>query len=179
MRHRLLAAEMALRGYHDRTPIVATRRSAKWPGAFVTAPADQFALLGLKYAGRMHGRISLPRRTHELWAQHKYSVMARDPAESSAIGRRVARLRGTSGMEELAAELTAILRQCPAEGRLANAIEHMWGHVAETASEDDRRAASRSVGDRFARTQALALARAEPFLLASTALSELAAFIPR
>ena len=176
MRHRLLAAEMSLRGYHDRTPLRASPSSSKWPTAFVTEPSDQFILLIQKYSGREAGRIPLPKRTQDLWAQHKYSVMARDPAECKAIGRRVARLRGDNGLRELAADLTIVLRKAPSHGRLVNAVEHMWGHVAEFEPGASRRAEIAPPA-LLRRTQELALEHRERFLLASTALSELAAFI--
>ena len=67
MRHRQLAAEMSLRGYVDRTPIRVTMSRAKWPGVFVTEPADQITLLRGKYVGKEKGRIPLPRSAQELW----------------------------------------------------------------------------------------------------------------
>ena len=48
------------------------------PAVFVDAPGEQFAILERKYRGREPGRIPLPRSSHELWAQHKFSVLARD-----------------------------------------------------------------------------------------------------
>jgi hypothetical protein len=86
MRHRQLAAEMSLRGYVDRTPIRVTMSRAKWPGVFVTEPADQITLLRAKYVGKEKGRIPLPRSAQELWTHHKYSVMARSPRELSDDG---------------------------------------------------------------------------------------------
>src|SRR5262245_60976818 len=56
-RHALLAAEMALRGYTDRTPLCAGGRRASWPRTFVTEPAEQIALLRRKYVGKPPGRI--------------------------------------------------------------------------------------------------------------------------
>src|SRR6476661_6457938 len=84
-RHALLTAEMRLRGYTDRTPVVCPRGALRWPLTFVTPPAAQFSLLASKYRGKPPGRIRLPRTVQELWAQHKYSVMARDPSLYRAI----------------------------------------------------------------------------------------------
>jgi uncharacterized protein YbgA (DUF1722 family) len=109
----------------------------------------------------------------ELWAQHKYSVMARDPALYQAIGRRVARVRRGADIGGLALELTAILRQRPALGRLATAVEHMWGYVSDAAATEARRLAQQSTAAMLLATQRLAIDLREPFLLSSTALSEL------
>ena len=176
MRHRQLAAEMALRGYVDRTPIRVAMPRLKWPDAFVTEPADQIALLRGKYVGKETGRIPLPRSSQELWAHHKYSVMARSPDAYRTIGRAVAHMRRRDELSILATDLVWILRDPPNQGRLINALEHMWGHVRGRATSDDLAAARTSAGELLARTQQLALRLRETFLLSSTALSELAVF---
>ena len=92
VRHRQLVAEMRLRGYTDRTPLTFNASRTRWPKSFVTPPDAQVALLRKKYVGKEKGRIPLPRNAQELWAQHKYSVMARSPRTYQALGRAVARL---------------------------------------------------------------------------------------
>lgn len=178
-RHDLLVAEMRLRGYLDRTPLERDRiRRVRWPLSFVTDPVDQFLLLDSKYAAMAAvGRIRLPRTTQELWAQHKYSVMARDPERYRELGRTAARLRGRAHFAAIAEDLVAILRRPPTPGRLANAVEHMWGYVARYASPLERRGAHRSVAALFSGTQALAIRHMEPYLIASTALSELSVYL--
>jgi pyrimidine dimer DNA glycosylase/uncharacterized protein DUF1722 len=176
LRHRQLVAEMRLRGYVDRTPL-RSRSRAKWPQLFVTDPADQVTLLRHKYVGREKGRIPLPRSPQELWAQHKYSVMARSPQTSRSIGRTVARLPSGAPLSDLARELIWILRESPTHGRLLNAVEHMWGHVRDNATSDDLRAATRKTpAQLLVCTQRLALRFRDRFLLASTALSELVVY---
>lgn len=177
-RHALLAAEMRLRGYVDRTPI-AIRRFTAWPDAFVDEPLTQFELLRGKYARRAVGRIRLPRTPGELWAQHKYSVLARDPSGYREFGRTVARLRRGAAFDDLARSLVVAVRQPASRGTLTNAIEHMWGHVNRAASADEARFARRSSAAMFGVTQVLALRESEPYLLASTALSELAVDVGR
>lgn len=176
-RHALVVAEMQLRGYRHESPLGTIARDPSWPSVFVTAPAEQYALLRRKYGARSHGRIPLPRTTQELWAQHKYSVMARDPHFYRATGRTVSRLRGTAGFGVLASELVAALRRSPSPGRLTNAVEHMWGHVARNASAEERRAAMRDAEQMLALTQVVAKRTTEPYLLASTALTELNAYL--
>lgn len=172
-RHALLSAEMALRGYVDRTPLARETR-ARWPKTFITPPHEQIALLRGKYDGRESGRIPLPINAQQLWAQHKYSVMARDPDAYRRIGRRVAAMPRRASMASLAEELVMLLRQRPARGRIVNALEHMWGYVADAATEDERRSADN--GSLLASIQTAALRAGEPYLLASTALSELAIY---
>ena len=177
LRHDLLAAEMRLRGYVDRTPLRRRHGAARWPAAFVTAPGDQLVLLRQKYMTRASGRIALPQNAQQLWAQHKYSVMARSPETYTRIGRSVARMRRGSPMRALAADLVMILRETP--DRIRTAVEHMWGHVRDHATADDVAAAKRGWPDMLSRTQAIAMRVRQPYLVSSTALSELAVFIRR
>lgn len=176
-RHRQLTAEMRLRGYVDRTPLRCRPSTAKWPVSFVTAPEDQVALLQRKYVGREKGRIPLPANAQELWAQHKYSVMARSPEIYHSTGRSVARMRRGAPIAGLMLDLIRILRDVPSAGRLMNAIEHMWGHVRKVATADDLAAAKTSAGALLDCTQRLAVLHRERFLLSSVALSELAVFV--
>ena len=176
-RHALLAAEMALRGYADRTPLRVSARRASWPDRFVTEPADQIALLRRKYQGRLPGRIPLPRNVQELWAQHKYSVMARDVTAYRQFGRIVARMRSREWVPELARDLVLVLREPPAGSRAFNALEHMWGYVRSTAAIDERRVANREPRALLLLIQSLAIRSRERYLLASTALSELAVYV--
>lgn len=176
-RHAQLRAEMALRGYTDRSPLPLDCSRTTWPKTFVTEPVDQFSLLREKYVGKEVGRIHLPRNAQELWAQHKYSVMARDPDAYRDFGRAVARMHKPEATRGLARELVAVLRRKPAKGRLANALDHMWGHVREAAGAEEKQAALQGPTDLFNAIQNLAMRRREKFLLSSTALSELAVYL--
>src|SRR5262245_29057094 len=179
LRHRQLAAEMRLRGYVDRTAVRGAGPRARWPNSFVTDPAEQVTLLRAKYVGKESGRIPLPRTAQDLWAQHKYSVMARSPQAYQRLGRVVARMRRGAPLSELAQELTWILRDAPSQGRLLNAIEHMWGYVRDEATTEELAAARIGAAHLLACTQQVALRVRESFLLSSTALSELAVFVER
>ena len=172
----MLAAEMTVRGYTDKTPVLRPGGRIRWPSTFITTPGEQYALLGEKYGGRESGRIPLPESAQELWAQHKYSVMARDPEAYRSIGRRVARLRRAAGFSDLAVDLIEVLRLVPPPGRLINALEHMWGYVSASAGPDERRVAEQSAAHRLAVLVTLAMRLPAPYLVASTALSELAVF---
>ena len=178
-RHEALAAEMRLRGYTDKTPLPSHQGRVRWPRVFITPPGDQFALLGQKYREGESGRVPLPSNGQQLWAQHKYSVLARDPEEYKAIGRRVARMRRGAGLESLSVDLVEILRQAPPAGRVTNALEHMWGYVSIDATPDDQTLVQHSVATMLDTIARLALQRRISYLLESTALSELATFLPR
>lgn len=170
-RHRLVVAEMALRGFGHHSKLALRTAAGTWPSKFVDPPADQFSLLDAKYeAAGQSGRLALPRSSHELWAQHKYSVMAREQAAYRQLGRRVSALRGKEGFAALALELVGWLRRPPSAGDLRNAVEHMWGYVdAQGERPLGVQAAVRRIG-RLAQAQGVA------YLLAQTALTDLAAW---
>lgn len=179
-RHRLLVAEMALRGFTDRSPLTGSGPVGDtWPSVYIDPPVQQFRLLAQKYAEREEGRIPLPRSPQALWAQHKYSVMARHNALYRELGPRVAALPARELPSALAQELVEVLRQPPPEGGIRNALQHMWGYVAEVEPmAAGAEPATLSLPDLLQAIQRRALLSKQSYLLASTALSELAAWMP-
>lgn len=174
-RHALLCAEMALRGFNEKTRVHLRARPHCWPETYLDLPCAQYLLLAAKYRDKRPGRIPLPKNAQELWAQHKYSVMARDPKRYAWIGRKVAGLRKSADWCALADELVSTLRKPPARGNLCNAIEHMWGYVSpytQGTGIDTRKPCSL-----LRYTQLLAHRHNVTYLLSSTALSELAAWL--
>jgi hypothetical protein len=103
--------------------------------------------------------------------------MARSPQTCQALGRSVARTHRGVSLSTLLRELIWILRDPPTQGRLTNAVEHMWGHVRDFATPEEVAVARANAGLLLARTQALAVRLRDKFLLSSTALSELAVFL--
>jgi hypothetical protein len=77
-RHKLLVAEMTLRGYKDQSPVLLRSKPGTWPEIYIDEPAQQISILKKKYQHLESGRIPLPNNAQTFWAQHKYSVMARD-----------------------------------------------------------------------------------------------------
>ena len=177
MRHKLLAAEMAFRGYREQSPVPEAAGRGIWPEKYLDAPGEQFRLLAAKYRDKEQGRIPLPRNGQQLWSQHKYSVMARNISLYKKIGKQVA---GTAGTEytALAALLTETLRTAPSAGGIRNALQHMQGHVSEYIPNSEQKSKAGTLGEVLHRVQQGALAKQEPYLLASTALSELEVWIP-
>ena len=174
-RHRLLAAEMAFRGYRDRTPVRLRSAVGRWPDSFIDTPGRQFALLADKYRGKEPGRIPPPRTSHELWSHHKYSVMARSQAAYRELGQRVSGLRGRNGFDALALELVNWLRQPPRQGDMRNAIQHMRGYVDEGLLADDGRPDVEGIEV----VQRLVALAGQPFLSTQTALTDLMAWPSR
>lgn len=175
MRHQLLSVEMALRGYRDNTPVTLEDNLGHWPDTFIDPPAQQYVLLIDKYRDKEPGRIPLPTTAQQLWSQHKYSVLARDPEQYRHIGQALA--KAELSFAELALTLTHLLRQAPSEGRIRNALQHMWGYVCEepTANSNDQLANGPLLA-LLHEIQQRAKAQECEYLLHSTALSELAAW---
>ena len=184
-RHRLLAAEMSLRGYAERSPVLTRGAKGEWPAVFVDEPYRQFLLLREKYRNREPGRIPLPRTAQQLWSQHKYSILARDPNLYRELGRRLAAMKPNREFSELANLLAEELRKPPPVGGLRNALQHMWGHVSGPSAESLPRYGTRreveswSLARMMAEIRRKALHHPDSYLSASTALGELQAWLPR
>ena len=162
---------MQLRGYSHHSPLPNISGAAAWPNIFIDAPARQFELLAGKYAadGRS-GRIPLPRNCQELWAQHKYSVMAHDPNLYRQLGPAVAHGgQYHDNTEALSRLLIRTLRSEPEPGHLINALQHMWGYVKGEAPPEPSAL--------LEAIQAAAIKRDTTYLINSTALSELAVWL--
>ncbi len=177
-RHQLLAAEMSLRGFTDKTPVLTRTNKGMWPETYIDEPGRQFQLLESKYENREQGRIPLPANAQQLWSQHKYSVLARDVKRYQIIGRQVAAMKPGDDFSELARILTELLREQPSAGGIRNALQHMWGYVSDTTSQSNRDLESWSLQRLFDEIQRLSLTGDAPYLLASTALSEFQAWVP-
>jgi hypothetical protein len=174
-RHKQLVCEMELRGFVDRSPVNTRSNKGIWPKTYIDEPARQFQLLKEKYAGKQEGRIPLPNNEVQLWSQHKYSVLARNPNIYRKIGRDVSSRE--IDFSKLAIVLTELLRMPPKEGGIRNAIQHMWGYFsAELKRKEDVN--SRSLRRVLQETQRRAMAVGDSYITASTALSELMVWLP-
>ncbi|MEJ2041154.1 MAG: DUF1722 domain-containing protein [Desulfosarcinaceae bacterium] len=176
IRHKLLACEMALRGYTDRSPVTTGSNRGKWPDAYIDSPGRQFMLLRAKYVGKEEGRIPLPRNQQQLWGQHKYSVLARNPNLYKKIGVDVSKM--AVDFDRLCTILTEILREQPKKGGIRNAVQHMWGYVSDGAMEIQRDINTWPLRRLLSEVQKRAYSKRVPYLIASTALSELMVWLP-
>lgn len=172
IRHSQLACEMALRGYTDKSPVNSRGREGLWPDTYIDYPEQQFRLLKDKYKDREEGRIPLAKNVQQLWAQHKYSVLARNPDLYKTIGREIS--CGSVSFEKLARLLTALLREQPTTGGIRNAVQHMWGYVSESRESTQVNVSEqRLTRHLLLEIQKRAIETDIAYLIHSTALSEL------
>lgn len=176
MRHQLLASEMALRKYKDKSPVTTRTKKGLWPDKYIDDPGQQFKILEAKYENKEHGRIPLPKNAQQLWSQHKYSILARDVTLYKIMGRKVSAMSPTHDFSVIAQELTEQLRTRPSLGGIKNALQHMWGYVS-ASSGSKRGVETWSLTKLFNEIQRRTLVSEEPYLIASTALSELKVWI--
>lgn len=175
-RHKLLAAEMNLRGYKDRSPVRLKKRHRKWPDVFVDQPVVQFSLLSGKYKNIEPGRIPLPASVQQLWAQHHYSVMARDDAEHKRLGGWIASRKSGKGIPEIYPELVSLLRCPPREGNFSDTVRLMWNDVRSYLPLSEKADEGRTTQSLLNRIRRLVLLHDIEFLKESTALGELPAW---
>jgi len=172
-RHKLLVAEMKLRGYIHKTPVLLRRNQGEWPEIFIDTPSDQISILKDKYKTLEHGRIPLPKNAQIIWSHHKYSIMARDIATYKSIGRWVTTKNGLRELDSVALELTTILRHPPESQLIENTLLHMWGYVSQYTKISNKEFESLSNKALLAKIQKLALENDIQYLTESTSLSEL------
>ena len=170
-RHKQLACEMALRGYTDKTPVKAHSKKGLWPDTYIDSPEQQFELLKEKYKEKEEGRILLPRNEQQLWSQHKYSILARNPSLYQNIGQDVA--KGVVKFKKLSLLLTETLRVQPTVGGIRNAVQHMWGYVSDYTEDKPIDVGTWSPRMLLSETQKRAMANNTSYLISSTALGEL------
>ena len=178
-RHQLLVAEMTLRGYTDKSPVRLRRNKDTWPLTYIDEPYQQLAILGQKYQHKEPGRIPLPKNVQQLWSQHKYSIMARDLNLYKTLGKDISRMNKKQDFAALTMLLTEQLRIQPAYGGIRNALQHMWGYVSDYVIVPKNDIESWGLNRLLCEVQRAALAHQVGYLLASTALSELLAWMPK
>jgi hypothetical protein len=178
-RHLLLASEMSLRGFADKSPVLTRANKGVWPKIYIDEPFRQFQLLESKYQNKEQGRIPLPKNAQQLWSHHKYSVLARNVNLYRKLGRDVSLMKPHHDFSEFATMVTNVLRDTPSIGGLRNALQHMWGHVSECPPSPKGEVESWSLTMLLKEIQRRALASEDPYLTSSTALSELRVWIPK
>ena len=177
-RHRLLAVEMSLRNFTDKSPVVTRAKKGVWPETYIDEPFRQFQILGSKYRNKEHGRIPLPKNAQQLWSHHKYSVLARDVNLYKKLGRVVSEMKPNYDFSELAKMVTELLRKAPSIGGLRNALQHMWGHLSDYPYTLKGGVELWSLSRLMEEIQLRSLTSKDPYLTSTTALSELKAWLP-
>ena len=162
-------AEMALRQLPVVSPLPMPEEAVLWPVSYSASPSAQLAEIRECNGRGQRGRISAPQSEHELWAQYKYSVLARNHEAYRHFGQLVA-ARGIT-RDELVLELVASTHVAPTLGGLRNAVYHMWGYVSAHSSRNPNQS---DLATLMTEIQQLAAAHKVTYLLHSTALGELA-----
>ena len=175
-RHKLLATEMDLRGYVDRSPVLLRSKPETWPETYIDAPATQLSILSEKYKTLEPGRIPLPKNAQQLWAQHKYSVMARDIQSYKHFGKWVTSRQGSKDSHRVALELNTLLRLPPNPKLIENVLLHMWGYVSGYADFSGKEIQDMPHEILLNHIRRLALDNNLTYLTESTALGELGAW---
>ncbi len=143
------------------------------------SPYEQLMILANKYSFKTQGRASLPKNAQELWAQHKYSVMARDVNLYRNIGRSLAGDKSEERYKELAKILCDELCKKPKEGSILNALQHMWGYVSNFSSIKKTEVKNLSLIELLYEIASLVKQSNQKYLLSQTALSELEIWIEK
>lgn len=177
MRHKLLAAEMSLRGYQDRSPVDIKDNTGRWPSIYIDPPIRQIQILKNKYKDKEPGRIPLPETGQQMWSHHKYSLLARNPDLYKQIGREVSLMTAEDDFSDLAQTLAEWLMKPPTEGGIRNSLQHMWGHVSGFTKTKNNDIDKLTLNALLLKIQGLAKEHQEAYVLASTALSELVVWI--
>ena len=168
IRYNQVLAEMQLRSLPVPQPLPQPEEAILWPVSFSTAPSAQLAQIRELNERGQRGRIGAPASEHELWAQYKYSVLARNHEAYRNFGQLVA--ARAINREELALELVSSARVVPTLGGLRNAVFHMWGYVSSYSRQNPNQCSLMAL---MLEIQQLAQAHQVTYLLNSTALGEL------
>jgi len=175
-RHKLIVAEMELRGYTDKSRVLLRSKPGEWPELYIDPPARQISILREKYKALESGRIPLPKNSQQLWAQHKYSVMARDISAYKNIGKWVTSKSGSKDLVNTALEISTLMRTAPEQRLIENVLLHMWGYVSKHSSISGEKLDSLTMQTLLMNIQQLSLSYDIKYLIESTALSELNAW---
>ena len=178
-RHKLLVAEMSLRGYKDSSPVNLRANKHHWPDTFIDQPYRQLEILKGKYSNKEPGRIPLPNTARMLWHHHKFSVLARGGKYYSQCEKRISGDTTEQDFRDLTDQLTLILRIQPSPGGIENSLRTMWRWASCTHPEETITMKSASPKKILTELQRIGRGDGEPELIISTALSELAGWMAR
>ena len=170
---------MKFRGLKQEYPEVAIQQKDNkysWP-ALHGSPAQQLGSWGTTPVETSTARIPLPRNSQQLWAQHKYSILARDVNLYRELGPAVSAMRTGNNFSDLANQLTLALRIQPDSGGIQNALQHMWGYVSDDA-EPKSKITGWSLRKLSQEIQEGAVLHGKKYLMHSTALTELETWLP-
>jgi uncharacterized protein YbgA (DUF1722 family) len=117
-------------------------------------------------------RISIPKNVQTIWAQHKYSVLARDNKLYREIGKSLVGKKGISGYEELFNELKNLILTKPDKGSLFNGVLHIWGYLPSAIKKNYDKPSIENMKNTITTISDFAVKGGSKYLLQSTALSD-------
>ncbi|WP_166262299.1 YbgA family protein [Marinobacter salicampi] len=164
--------EVILRGGATPGRVSVTEESVIWPVPDPADLKDQLDKVRERAQGGLTGRIRMPRNDHELWATYKYSVLARNYRAYQSFGQRVA--ARSIAVDELWLSMVSASRVAPLPGGMRNALQHMWGYVSGFSTMSPQ---TEDLVGLAGEIQRLAVAHEVSYLLNSTALGELRAWL--
>ncbi len=140
-RHRLVVAELTLRGQSHSTPLSAPAQEDEGVESVTAGLNQQFGLLAGRREPDQRGRIPLPARGYDFWAHHKYSVMARGYNRYRHVAQRSQSLGrpeiGEAG--EMVELVYGYLHRRPEITAIRNTWQHVIGYFKGKLSSEVRR----------------------------------------
>ena len=172
-------AEMKFRGIRHEYPEIPVLKNEMQDNLPVplSSPAQQLGYLYNRPDIDNGARIPLPKNSQQLWAQHKYSILARDVNLYRELGPGVAKMKSVTDFSKLAEHLTLSLRIQPNIGGIRNALQHMWGYVSDR-DEGNTRISEWSLQKLNHAIQDEVVKHGEKYLMHSTALTDLQTWLP-
>ena len=167
-----LMEEMRLRGHAVPGNVQVTEEAILWPALDAGALTEQLTFVTARLAQDKRGRIRLPKNDHELWATYKYSVLARNTKAYTVLGQRVA--SRSIPVNQLWLSMVSASRVMPVRMGIRNSFQHMWGYVSEHSKLSPQ---TQDLDSLALDIQALAVKHQVSYLMNSTALGELRAWL--
>ncbi len=169
-----IAAELTLRGIStvDLQHIVISNSFESI--SYEIEPFKQFEMLKSRYKNRNLARVLVPKNAQQLWANHKYSIMARDVNLYRAIGKSVASNNDMKNFKNLSKVFIEKLRQKPKAGGITNTLHHMWGYISNILSLNINELSSKEL---FYEILKCVMKSNQNYLIKQTAISELELWI--
>lgn len=144
--HAITVLEMELRGFNHKSPLSKEYRlSLNVNGdscfRFIDHPSVQFSLLNGKYQDMERGRIPLPNRASQLWANYKYSIMARGYNHYTHIKKYLNSNPDLLLMDDpcIVEEIIFLLDKPVNIASLINSLHHLWGYFKKISSVEEKR----------------------------------------
>jgi hypothetical protein len=145
-RHNLVAKEMLLREFKHNSPLPMPENIKEQyitsNLSYVDLPAGQFGILYKKYLEKnQSGRIPLPGKGTEFWAQHKYSIMARGYQYYKEVQSFMKNSPNLPIQQagDLISKIQYYFQFQISEGALENTILHLWGYFKKDVNTEEKK----------------------------------------